>query len=91
MKLHTAATSRFAAAGLVLAGAASAQTTQVVVFSVDYSSDTVALNDSFTGTPITEGDLLAAQTITRPRKCATGVLPRAFSRFRRNASTSPPE
>lgn len=58
-------------AGLVFTAVAGAQTSQVVVFSVDYTSDTVALPDSFTGTPITEGDLLAAQTLIP----AIGPLP----------------
>ncbi len=70
MKFHTAKSSSSAAralivplAGFVFANAASAQVSQVVVFSVDWQSDTVALPDSFTGAPITEGDLLTAQTL----------------------------
>ena len=43
--------------------AASAQNNGVPVFSIDYKGPTISLPDSFTGTPITEGDLLAPQLL----------------------------
>jgi hypothetical protein len=70
MKFHTRQSRLRAArallvpvAGLAFAAAANAQTSQVVLFSVDWQSDTVALPDSFTLAPITEGDILAPQTL----------------------------
>jgi hypothetical protein len=51
-------------AGLACTASAAAQAPQqVVLFSIDWQSDTVALPDSFTLAPITDGDVLAAQTL----------------------------
>jgi hypothetical protein len=44
---------------------------QIPVFSIDWNSASISLPDSFTGTPITEGDLLAPQ----PLLPAFGPLP----------------
>lgn len=46
-----------------LAGGAYAQNPQLTIFGIDYQSPTVGLVDSFTGTPITEGDLLLPQSL----------------------------
>lgn len=48
---------------LGLAATAEAQN-QIPVFSISWNGPTISLPDSFTGTPITEGDLLIPQTIT---------------------------
>ncbi len=41
-----------------------AQAQQFPVFSIDWNGPTIGTPDSFTGTPITEGDVLAAATLT---------------------------
>lgn len=46
-----------------LAGGVYAQTPQLTIFGIDWSSPTVGVPDSFGGTPITEGDLLLPQTL----------------------------
>jgi hypothetical protein len=58
--------SRFLALGLAplaLAPAARAQGAGIPVFSIDWKSPSIAAPDSFTATPMTEGDLLAAQPL----------------------------
>ncbi len=56
-------TAPFALAPLALAPFAAGQSAGLPVFTVDWRSPTVSAIDSFTGTPITEGDLLMPQTL----------------------------
>jgi len=54
-----------------LTAAAAAQSPGLPVFSIDWRSPTVSVPDSFTGTPITEGDLMMPQGLSP----AFGPLP----------------
>lgn len=56
---------------LALAASAAAQSPGLPVFTVDWRSPTVSAPDSFTATPITEGDLMMAQGLVP----ALGPLP----------------
>ncbi|MBL8861059.1 MAG: hypothetical protein JNK02_03525 [Planctomycetes bacterium] len=56
---------------VAIAASAAAQSPGLPVFTVDWRSPTVSAANSFTGSPITEGDLLLPQTLTP----AFGPLP----------------
>jgi hypothetical protein len=56
---------------IAVLGATQAQAQQFPIFSIDWNGPTIGTPDSFTGTPITEGDLLAAVTLVP----ALGALP----------------
>ena len=66
MRQYTATLAVFA-----LSTSAIAQNPQLTIFGVDWKSPTVGIPDSFTGTPITEGDLLLPATLVP----ALGPLP----------------
>ncbi len=56
---------------IAVLGATHAQAQQFPIFSIDWNGPTIGLPNSFTGAPITEGDLLAAVTLVP----ALGPLP----------------